>query len=265
MSNWWFLSGLAIFLIGLTKSGFGAGAGLMIVPMTAIALSHTPGQSAEAALPLLLPLLIFGDLFAIYQYRHLFGLKIVAKLLPGTIVGVLVGSLLLRWFAQQQKEVAEALINIDIGLESVLLVSLHWWRVARTTGQRPAYVPRPWQSHLVGAFAGISSTLAHAAGPIITLYLLPQKIDRKLFVGTCALYFFIVNAAKLPGYTHAGLFAQASPRFALQFLPLVIAGAVTGFWMNRRLNDKVFSKLVYVLTFVLGWYILQKGIRQFVH
>src|SRR4029079_7672739 len=64
MSPWWALVALAIFLIGLTKSGFGAGAGLMIVPMTAIAMRHTP-FGAEAALPLLLPLLLLGDTIAI--------------------------------------------------------------------------------------------------------------------------------------------------------------------------------------------------------
>jgi uncharacterized membrane protein YfcA len=65
MSPWWALVALAIFLIGVTKSGFGSGAGLMIVPMTAIAMRHLP-PGAEAALPLLLPLLIVGDVIAIW-------------------------------------------------------------------------------------------------------------------------------------------------------------------------------------------------------
>jgi hypothetical protein len=52
MSIWWAVVGLAIFLIGVTKSGFGSGAGLMIVPITAIAMRHLPGFNAKAALPL---------------------------------------------------------------------------------------------------------------------------------------------------------------------------------------------------------------------
>src|SRR5260221_14015774 len=112
MLIWWAVVGLAIFLIGVTKSGFGSGAGLMIVPMTAIAMRHMPA-GAEAALPLLLPLLIVGDVIAIWQYRQHFSTTIILRLAPGTIVGVIVGTLLLSWFASK-KEMAEALINLEI-------------------------------------------------------------------------------------------------------------------------------------------------------
>jgi uncharacterized membrane protein YfcA len=51
MSPWWLLAGAAIAFIGVTKSGFGSGVGLMIVPVMAIALGRIPGYGAEAALP----------------------------------------------------------------------------------------------------------------------------------------------------------------------------------------------------------------------
>src|SRR4051812_21246580 len=127
MSIWWAVVGLAIFLIGVTKSGFGSGAGLMIVPITAIAMRHLPGFGGEAALPLLLPLLIVGDVLAIWQYRREFSGRIIVRLLPGTNVGVVAGTLLLKWFASQ-KSMAEALINVEIGFESVFLVALNWYR-----------------------------------------------------------------------------------------------------------------------------------------
>src|SRR5215217_122743 len=102
MSPWWTLVALAIFLIGVTKSGFGSGAGLMIVPMTAIAMRHLP-PGAEAALPLLLPLLIAGDLIAIAQYRRAFAWPIIRRLLPGTVLGIVAGTLMLRWFASNKE------------------------------------------------------------------------------------------------------------------------------------------------------------------
>src|SRR5678815_2078888 len=42
-------------------------------------------------------------------------------------------------------------------------------------------------------------------------------------------------------------------------MPLVIVGALFGYWVNRRINDRVFTNTVYVITFALGWYILAKG------
>src|SRR2546428_1284667 len=164
---WWSIVILAIFLIGLTKSGFGSGAGLMIAPMTTFAMAHTPKYGADAALGLLLPLLMVGDIIAIWQYRRLLSMKIVRRLIPGTIMGVVLGSLLLRWFVSQQKEVTAALVNITIGFESVFLVLLHFYRVWRACGELPAYLPRIWRRFSVGPFAGVSRTLAHCARPSI--------------------------------------------------------------------------------------------------
>src|SRR3954467_8798649 len=169
MMLWWSIVILAIFLIGLTKSGFGSGAGLMIAPMTTFAMAHIPRYGTDAALGLLLPLLMIGDTIAIAQYRRLLSLKIVRRLLPGTIIGVILASLLLRWFVSQQKEVTEGLVNLTIGFESVFLVLLHFYRLWRSRGELPAHVPRIWRSFSVGAFAGLSSTLTHGAGPIISL------------------------------------------------------------------------------------------------
>lgn len=258
MDWWWALACLSIFLIGVTKSGFGSGVGLMIVPMMAIAMGRIPSRGSEAALGLMLPLLIAGDLIAVWQYRHLFSLGIVKKLLPGTFVGVLIGGWML-WSFHQYKDVVGALIRIEIGIESILLVSLHWWRQYR--GIQQSLIREPLRSHFTGGFAAVSSTLAHAAGPIVAMYLLPLRLERQLYVGTCAIYFFLLNTAKLPAYAISGQFAQASPAFAARFLPLVLLGAIAGVWLNRRLSDKLFARIVYFITFVLGWYILIEGVR----
>lgn len=309
MNLWWLVVFLCVFLIGVTKSGFGAGAGLMVVPITAIAMGHIPDRGAEAALGLLLPLLIMGDFIALWQYRHFFSfrrasntdpnnaspdniapntpappasssspadtashtsnppstdthrpgaLTYIRKLLLGTAVGVIIGGLMLWWF-HQQAGIVGALIKIEIGFECIGLVGLHWWR--KHKGVQQHIYREPWRGRTTGAFAGISSTLAHASGPIIAMYLLPLKLDRRLYVGTSAIYFFMLNTAKLPAYYLSGQFQHASIGFTLQFTPLLVFGALFGVWVNRRLSDKFFSQLIYLITFLLGWYILYDGVR----
>jgi uncharacterized membrane protein YfcA len=260
---WWALVFAAVLLIGVTKSGFGSGVGLMIVPMVTIAFGNIPNRGSEMALGFILPLLVVGDLLAVGQYQNLFfagtARQYVLKLLPGTAVGVILGAALL-WFLHRQANLVGALIRIEIGIESVLLVSLHWWRIWR--GTRRNLLREPLRSHLTGGFAAVSSTLAHAAGPIIAMYLLPLQMDRQLYVGTCAVYFFILNTAKLPAYWASGQFAHLDPALTLKMLPLVIAGAIFGKWINRRMNDQTFTKIVYAITFCLGWYILIDGILR---
>ena len=259
MTGWWLIVCLAVSLIGVTKSGFGSGVGLMIVPMTAVALSHTP-FGEKAALGLLLPLLIAGDVIAVYQYRRLASLRLLKQLLPGTAVGVLLGSLLLYWIGRHRQDLANALMRLEIGAESILLVSLHWWRTLR--GRVTKLLPEPLRGSLTGAFAAVSSTLAHAAGPVIALYLLPLGLDRQTYVGTSAIYFFLLNSAKLPAYAMTGQFRNANLTFTARFLPLVLLGAAAGWTMNKRINDKLFSKIVYAVTFALGWYIFIDGIAM---
>jgi uncharacterized membrane protein YfcA len=266
MIFWWLVVCLAVCLIGVTKSGFGSGVGLMIVPMTAIAMGYTPRGSASA-LGLLLPLLVTGDLIAVWQYRHLLRpgtvpIQAVQRLLPGTVGGLALGGWLL-YTLHKNTELVGSLIRIEIGLEAIGLVSLHWWREFR--GVQKSLMPEPWRSHLTGGFSAASSTLAHAAGPIVAMYLLPLKLDRQAYVGTSAIYFFLLNTAKLPVYYAGGMFKDAELSFTLKFLPLVIAGAIFGRWINRRMNDRLFTRIVYIITFALGWYVLYQGAAALIH
>jgi len=264
MSPWWLLVGFSVFLIGLTKSGFGSGAGLMSIPLIVIAMTRIPGRGSDAALGLMLPLLLIGDLIAVYQYRHLFSLNIVKRLLVGTILGVVIGGLLLWWLKHQKSErLASALIEIEVGCESMLLVGVHFYQIWR--GKARKLLPEPLRGMLTGGFAAISSTLAHAAGPIVTLYLLPLGIDRALFVGTSAIYFIMLNAMKLPVYWFGGQFDHVTPMLAISFLPIVFVGAIAGVWLNRRISDRAFGTVVYLVTFVLGIYILIEGVHTLLH
>ncbi len=129
---WWGVVCFAVFGIGVTKSGFGSGVGLMLVPMMALAMSHIPGRGSDAALGLMLPLLVTGDLLAVWQYRRLFSLNIVKKLLPGTAVGVFLGGAMLYYLRHAgSAQIAESAVQIEIGVESILLVGLHWYRLWR--------------------------------------------------------------------------------------------------------------------------------------
>jgi uncharacterized membrane protein YfcA len=256
----WIIVALAVAFIGLTKSGFGSGLGLLNVPLIVLAMGYT-SRGSEAALGFMLPLLIVGDVIAVVQYRHAFAPHTLLRLFPGTAVGVVLGYLLLSWFHQQQ-DLLNALIRLEIGIECILLVSLHWWRQWR--GMQQSVLPEPWRGGITGAFAGVSSTLAHAAGPIIAMYLLPLKMPRQQFVGTSAFYFFLLNTAKLPFYWQAGMFERVPWSFSLSFAPLVLVGAVVGWFVLRKMSDRLFSSIVYVVSFVLGWYLLFDGLAKLI-
>jgi uncharacterized protein len=261
----WLVVGLAVFLIGLTKSGFGAGVGLIVPPMTALAMSHT-SAGEKAALGLLLPLLIAGDLIAVGQYWREFRLVNVRRLLLSSVTGVALGGVAL-WglysLGKRQVELANALIRLEIGIECAILVGLHWYRLRRGSGAR--LMGEPWRSWVTGNFIGVSSSLAHAAGPIFALYIVPLGLTRQAFVAAGAVYFAMVNMAKLPAYYLSGQFEGIRLGSTLGWLPLVILGALAGRMVIKRVSDALFLKWVYASTFVLGLYLIGDAAWRLAH
>jgi uncharacterized membrane protein YfcA len=74
------------------------------------------------------------------------------------------------------------------------------------------------------------------------------------------MFFFCANTAKLPTYWQAGLFERISVPFALLFFPLVLAGALFGRWLTKKMSDKLFVQVVYVTVFGLGAYLFYIGL-----
>src|SRR5215212_11327860 len=76
------------FMIGFAKGGFG-GLGALLTPILALVLPVT------LAVGVLLPMLMVGDVFAVYLYWNEWDLDLVKRMLPAGIVGALVGTFLL--------------------------------------------------------------------------------------------------------------------------------------------------------------------------
>src|SRR5512133_3218191 len=76
------------FMIGLAKGGFG-GLGALLTPILALVLPVT------SAVGVLLPMLMVGDVFAVYMYWKEWDLELVRRMLPAGIAGALAGTALL--------------------------------------------------------------------------------------------------------------------------------------------------------------------------
>jgi uncharacterized membrane protein YfcA len=113
---------------------------------------------------------------------------------------------------------------------------------------KPEGLAAPVHGAPYGVAAGFATTVANAAGPVMSLYLLSKRLPKEEFVATGAWFFFIINLSKIPIYAWHGLIGRASLTFdAVMFLP-VMAGALTGRWLIYRIPARVFEMLVIALT-----------------
>ena len=230
---------LAVLVTGIAKSGFGGGIGILAVPLMAWAIE------AENALGVMLPILIAADIAAVWQHRRNLdrgeGVRFLWPCLWGGLAGVVAATGLLKLY--QGAAGFGALLSATVGGVCLALVALQVYRVAG--GKVPRIPPGRRTGAAVGGVAGFVSTLAHAAGPVMSVYLLDQRLKKTQLVATLAVFFFALNLMKLPGYFALGVIDGSTLRASALLLPLVPVGAVLGLWLHRRVAERPFTLIMY--------------------
>ena len=235
------LAALAGLLIGVAKTGV-PGFGILAVPLMVLAV----GDARHAA-GWLLPLLCLADLFAITAYRRHADAPRLFGLLPWVLGGIALGAITLA--------APERSLRLLVAAIVIVMIALRWLRgrgtpVAAATSSAPSPAPRDrwWQAAGYGVSAGFATTVANAAGPVMNLYLLARRLPKTEFVATGAWFFFVVNLVKLPIYAAYSLIDRRSLLFDLALAPSVVAGALLGRALLRRMPQAIFDKLVMALT-----------------
>jgi uncharacterized membrane protein YfcA len=238
----WMLGIAAALIVGFSKTGL-PGIGIVMVPLMAAIFGGRLSVGAT------LPLLIFGDIFAVLWYRHHARWDKLGELIPWVLLGIGAGTALL-WVTGLQGGSTD-ILNIVIGVLVLAMLGLNLARLR--WGDR--LVPSSRLGLIsTGTAAGFSTTVSNAAGPIMSIYLTGMGLPKNQFMGTTAWYFFIFNLTKLPIYALLSLVLPGKPMvnagtvaFDLVMLPVIIIGAVVGKWMFPRISQKVFDMLVLVL------------------
>lgn len=229
--------GIACFITGLSKGGLGGALGFLITPMLALVMP------LNRAIGLMLPILILADMFTLAAYWRRWDTRHLWILLAGALVGVTLATFVLT-------SLPVSVLKKGLGI-LVLIFALY--RIFEQRILRGlSYVTRRWHGVLAGSLAGFTSTLAHAGGPPITIYLLLQKLEPSIFIATSALFFALLNWIKVPYYAVAGLFDWQWQLHLIWLTPLVPLGVWTGKRLVHHLNRMLFERLVIGLLMASG-------------
>jgi len=143
-----------------------------------------------------------------------------------------------------------AWLQLGVGLIALGFVVLQAVRALR--GRPLALRPVFWQGTCAGTAAGVTSTLAHSAGPIVAMYLLPQQMPKGRFVASTALYFWIANQLKLVPYFAERMINLDTLSAGIVLLPGIAVGATLGLLLHRRAPQRPFTVIVHVLLAMTG-------------
>ncbi len=234
----------AVLLLGISKSGFGAGFGSLAVPMMALAV--TVPQAAA----ILMPVLLVMDLLGMAAFRNDFDRKLLKFLLPFGLLGIVAGALLFK--VLEPKVVAGV-----VGGFTLLFLAQRLMFPPRPDGAPP---PR-WAGALLTVTSGFTSFIAHAGGPPINAYVIPLKLSPVVFTGTMAFFFFFINLAKWIPYAWLGLLDTRNFATSLVLLPLAPVGVWVGVRVARRINPVLFYRFVFAGMFLTGVKLLWDAFR----
>lgn len=202
---------------------------------------------AQVAIGMLLPMLIVGDMFAVTAHWRKWDRWIVRLLIPGAALGTLIATLFIS-------SVSVDTLRTTLGVLILLFVvyRLLESRILRSI----EYVSHGWHGLVAGTVAGLTSTLAHAGGPPVTIYLLMQELTPRTLVATSALFFVILNLIKLPGYLAVGLLAPTMLPQLLWTIPLILIGIWVGRRAVNRVDKRMFDAILTLLLALSGFMLL---------
>lgn len=223
----------AVLLLGVSKSGFGAGFGSLAVPMMALAV--TVPQAAA----ILMPVLLVMDLLGMAAFRKDVDRALLKFLLPFGLAGIALGTFLFR--------VLDARVVAGVvGLVTLLFLAQRLLFPPRADSPPP---PK-WLGAVLTATSGFTSFIAHAGGPPINAYVIPLKLRPVLFTGTMAFFFFFINLSKWVPYAWLGLLDWRNMATSLALLPFAPIGVWVGVRIAHRINQVLFYRMVYAGMFL---------------
>ena len=234
----------AVLLLGISKSGFGAGFGSLAVPLMALVVS------VPTAAAVLLPLLLAMDLLGIAAFRRDFDRKLLLFMIPLGLVGTVIGTVLFELLTQAAVA----------GLVGVFTLGF--------LAQRLLFPPRadsPAPPRALGALlttlGGFTSFIAHAGGPPINAWLIPLRLAPLTYTATAAYLFFCINLSKWIPYAWLGLLDWRNMSTSLLLLPVAPVGVWAGVRIARRISAVAFYRFVYLGMLLTGLKLCWDGLH----
>jgi uncharacterized membrane protein YfcA len=249
--------GLSLLLLGMNKGGFPVGS--IAIPLLVLVW---PSQSnaARGAVGFMLPMLCLMDIVAVTLYRKEIEWKELLPILPGSLFGVAIASALFVSEHNALIAVSDKVLKTAIGILGLIFVGYFAARKWIFAQLHHASKPNWTVGTGYGIVAGITSTLAHAAVPVMQMYLLPQHLPKLRFAATMAAYFFVLNLMKMIPFTLLGRIQADNLMLGIVMLPVIPMGVLLGHALVKVTKQQHYVGFIYTVLLVTSVMLIVKAL-----
>ncbi|MDG2187674.1 MAG: sulfite exporter TauE/SafE family protein [Hyphomicrobiales bacterium] len=234
----------SVILIGLSKGGL-TGIGALAVPLMAIVAS--PLQAAAVLMPILLIL----DLVAVWTYRKTYDKKTLIITIPASILGILIGYILVS-------QINPNWIRVIIGFIAISF-TISYWRSKNETKPKGHSLSR---GTIWGGITGFTSFVTLTGAPPYQMYLLPLRLEQKTYAGTFMIFFWMNNILKIVPFMMLGQMNKSTLITSSILFPISLIFAFIGIWIVKKLPTKIFYEIIYILLFLVSIKLIIDGISN---
>jgi uncharacterized membrane protein YfcA len=161
-------------------------------------------------------------------------------MIPFAAIGIIIGSLTFSYFSEE-------LLKFIIGLMGFIFSSHYFFfkKNKEAKSQKNFFT-----GGICSTVAGFTSFCVHAGGTPVSIYMLPLRMKKEIYVGTRIIFFTFVNLIKLPLYINLSMTSLDTFKQSAMLFPVAFLGILIGYRLIKVIEEKLFYNILYILILV---------------
>jgi hypothetical protein len=226
-----------LFISTFTRSALGFGDALVAMPLLTLVLGM---QKATPLVALGASTIAFTILLGAWRQVDV---QAAWRLILATLLGIPLGLALLKAAPERMVKTILGLVLIGFSVYNLIQFQLPTLENERL-------------SYLFGFVAGILGGAYNTNGPPVVVYGMMREWPPERFRATLQGYFLITGGTILVSHGLAGLWTPPVLRLYLYALPVILTAVALGGWVNKRIAEEQFKRVVYGFLIVMGLLLL---------
>lgn len=230
---------LIILLASVLQTSSGFGFSIMATPFLLMIFSPQEAMQINIVLSLVISLSLF------WTIRHDVDFSLIKRIFIGSILGAPLGSIL---FTTVDLVTFKFIIgSILIGLTLLLMKNF-------------SIQPTRNREYGVGFLSGLLTTSIGMAGPPLLLYFAGTQKNKEDMRATSLAFFIFIYLISLMGQLVIEGTNETVWINSMYALPIVLIGLFIGQILFKKINQRSFTKMIYILLLVAGVFLLSQSI-----